>query len=73
MTLQDHCAGCGGTFFLKDFETSQKIFERKRRSIEGTRARTVVTGCPSCMIQLETGAGDMVRIKHIAQVIDEAL
>lgn len=73
MTLQDHCAGCGGTFFLKDFETSQKIFERKRRSIEDTRARTVVTGCPSCMIQLETGAGDIIRVKHIAQIIDDAL
>ena len=30
----DRCAGGAGTYLVKDYETSQKIFDRKRRAIE---------------------------------------
>ena len=51
----DRCAGGAGTYLVKDYETSQKIFERKRRAIEQSGADTVATSCPACMIQLRTG------------------
>ncbi|MDH5640276.1 MAG: FAD-binding oxidoreductase, partial [Nitrospira sp.] len=33
MTDADRCAGGAGTFVVKDYETSQKIFERKARAV----------------------------------------
>ena len=51
----DRCAGGAGTYLVKDFETSQRIVERKRRAVEQSGAKVVATSCPACMIQLRTG------------------
>ena len=68
----DRCAGGAGTFILKDYETSQRIFERKRRAIQQSGAEVVVTSCPACMIQLQNGLRGAVRVKHIAQMVLDA-
>jgi Fe-S oxidoreductase/FAD/FMN-containing dehydrogenase len=72
MTDADRCAGGAGTYIVKDYETSQKIFERKRRNIEQSGADTVATSCPACMIQLNNGMEGRVAVKHLAQVLQEA-
>ena len=54
----DRCAGGAGTYLVKDYDTSQKIFERKARNIEQSGANVVATSCPACMIQLNNGLGD---------------
>ncbi|MBX3234743.1 MAG: FAD-binding oxidoreductase [Nitrospiraceae bacterium] len=72
MTDADRCAGGAGTYIVKNYETSQRIFERKRRNIEQTGADTVATSCPACMIQLNNGLQGTVAVKHIAQVLQEA-
>lgn len=72
MTDADHCAGGAGTYLVKDYDTSQKIFDRKRRNIEQSGAKTVATSCPACMIQLNNGMRGRVAVKHVAQVLNEA-
>ncbi|MBA2487482.1 MAG: FAD-binding oxidoreductase [Nitrospira sp.] len=72
MTDADRCAGGAGTYLVKDYDTSQKIFERKRRNIEQSGAETVATSCPACMIQLNNGMRGRVAVKHVAQVLNDA-
>ena len=68
----DRCAGGAGTYLIKDYATSQKIFDRKARAIALADADVVATSCPACMIQLKNGVGDTVRVKHVAQLLQEA-
>jgi Fe-S oxidoreductase len=72
MADADRCAGGAGTFIVKDFDLSQRIFDRKRRAIEASGAGVVATSCPACMIRLRAGLGDGVRVAHVAQLADEA-
>jgi Fe-S oxidoreductase len=77
MTDADRCAGGAGTYIVKDYDTSQRIFERKRRAIAASGADVVATSCPACMIQLRNGLQEVpeangVEIKHIAQFLQEA-
>ncbi len=68
----DRCAGGAGTYIVKDYDTSRKIFERKARAIVQTGANVVATSCPACMIQLTNGVGNSVQIKHVAQLLQES-
>jgi Fe-S oxidoreductase len=68
----DRCAGGAGTYLVKDFETSQRIVERKRLAIEQSGAEVVATSCPACMIQLRTGLQGVAEVKHVAQLLKEA-
>jgi len=68
----DRCAGGAGTYIVKDYETSQKIFERKARAVEEVGADVVATSCPACMIQLKNGLQGRVEVKHVAQMLHEA-
>jgi FAD/FMN-containing dehydrogenase/Fe-S oxidoreductase len=67
----DRCAGGAGTYLVKDFDTSQRIMERKRDAIEQSGADIVATSCPACMIQLRTGLPARVQVKHVAQVLND--
>ena len=68
----DRCAGGAGTYLVKDFDTSQRIVERKRQAVEDSGANLVATSCPACMIQLRTGLRGAAEVKHVAQLIQEA-
>ncbi len=68
----DRCAGGAGTYLVKDFDTSQRIMERKRQAIEQSGAAVVATSCPACMIQLRTGLPAAVQVKHVAQVLRDS-
>lgn len=68
----DRCAGGAGTFIVKDYETSQRIFERKRAAIRDSGAEIVATSCPACMIQLQNGLRGEVEVRHIAELLSEA-
>lgn len=69
----DRCAGGAGTYLVKDYTTSQNIFERKRRAILESGADVVATSCPACMIQLRNGLDDRVRVAHVAELLQEAV
>jgi len=68
----DRCAGGAGTFVVKDYDTSQKIFERKARAVEQVGAEVVATSCSACMIQLKNGLAETVEVKHVAQLLNDA-
>jgi FAD/FMN-containing dehydrogenase/Fe-S oxidoreductase len=68
----DRCAGGAGTYLVKEFETSQRIVERKRQAVAQSGAELVATSCPACMIQLKTGLPRTIAVKHIAQVLQES-
>ncbi len=68
----DRCAGGAGTFIVKDYDTSQKIFERKRAAIRDSGAQIVATSCPACMIQLKNGLRGEVEVRHIVELLREA-
>ena len=68
----DRCAGGAGTFIVKDYDTSRKIFERKSRAVKQAGAEVVATSCPACMIQLKNGLRQGVEVKHVAQMLLEA-
>jgi FAD/FMN-containing dehydrogenase/Fe-S oxidoreductase len=68
----DRCAGGAGTYLVKDFDSSQRIVERKRQAVEQSGAGTVATSCPACMIQLRTGLRGAAKVKHVAQLLQEA-
>ncbi|MBK9306488.1 MAG: FAD-binding oxidoreductase [Nitrospira sp.] len=68
----DRCAGGAGTYVVKDYDTSQKIFDRKARAVRQTGANVVATSCPACMIQLKNGLPDSVQVKHVAQLLQDA-
>jgi Fe-S oxidoreductase len=68
----DRCAGGAGTYLVKDYDTAQRIFERKRRAILESGAEVVATSCPACMIQLTNGLRGAVPVKHVAELLHEA-
>jgi FAD/FMN-containing dehydrogenase/Fe-S oxidoreductase len=74
MADADRCAGGAGTYLVKNYDTSQKIFERKRRAIAASGADVVATSCPACMIQLRNGLQEAngIEVKHLAQLLQEA-
>jgi Fe-S oxidoreductase len=69
----DRCAGGAGTFIVKNYDLSSQVFERKRRAIAATGADVVATSCPACMIQLNNGLRGRVKVKHVVELLEEAL
>jgi FAD/FMN-containing dehydrogenase/Fe-S oxidoreductase len=67
----DRCAGGAGTYIIKDYETAQRIFARKRAAIEASGADIVATSCPASMIQLKNGLPGGVRVRHIAELLSD--
>ena len=49
------CCGLGGTYGLSNRQTSLDILSQKTGRVMDVRAKSVVTGCPGCMIQLNDG------------------
>lgn len=71
------CCGSAGVYNVTQPEMSRRLMERKTGHVLATRADTVVSSNPGCMIQLEAGlraagAGKRVRVRHIVELLDEA-
>ena len=55
--------------------TADQLAARKLDNAAATRAPTIVTANPGCLLQLQAGAarrGLAVEVRHIADVLDEA-
>jgi glycolate oxidase iron-sulfur subunit len=71
----DLCCGGAGTFALRERQLSLKVLDRKMENFARTGADTLVTACPSCLLQLGYGArrkGLKLRVLHTVQVLDQA-
>ncbi len=68
------CCGFGGTYSSKFPHISAEILARKLDDFEKTGAKTIVTECPGCVMQLRGGAvkrGGKMDVRHIVEVLDE--
>ncbi|MGB9803609.1 (Fe-S)-binding protein [Desulfofundulus sp.] len=74
MAESDRCCGSAGSFCLTHYELSMKILKRKVENIKATGAQTVVTGCPSCRLQIEYGlnqAGIFIPVVHTVELLSQ--
>lgn len=72
----DRCCGFGGIMRVTHTQLSDGIADVKARNIVATRARTVVTGCPGCGMQIREGlarAGSDIQVLHTVQLLEKAL
>jgi glycolate oxidase iron-sulfur subunit len=70
------CCGFAGFFSLHFKDMSRSIGRKKIENITNTMADTVVTSCPGCVMQLESlkrEANVKVNVRHIVEVIAEAM
>ncbi|MNK54485.1 Lactate utilization protein A [compost metagenome] len=72
----DWCCGGAGSYALLQPDMSKALLERKLEAIAETEARMIVTGNPSCLMQIGPGLSRLPKgpeILHTVQVIDRAL
>ena len=76
MTRADRCCGSGGLYGLTHPKTSRSILRSKTDAIRATGAKTIVTGCPGCIIQLRDGIRhyrEEIEVCHIIETLAGAL
>jgi L-lactate dehydrogenase complex protein LldE len=72
MVPEEECCGFGGTFSVKFADLSGAMARTKIEAIQKTGAKTVVSGDPSCLMQIQgalSRAGSDVRTLHLAEVL----
>jgi glycolate oxidase iron-sulfur subunit len=75
MAKPDACCGSGGSYALTHPGTSSEIAKRKAADAASTRATTVTTGCPACMMQLLDSTqrfGSKQRVRHYISLLADA-
>ncbi|MGH3437237.1 MAG: (Fe-S)-binding protein [Sciscionella sp.] len=68
----DVCCGFGGTFALKNAETSTAMLSDKMRSVLGTGAEVVTAGDNSCLMHIGGGLSRLrtgTRALHLAEIL----
>ena len=71
--VKDHCCGIAGTFGMKacNFDQSMRMGRPLFHSIDATGTNIVATGCGTCKMQIEQGAG--VRVVHPIKIVRDSL
>ncbi len=70
------CCGGGGIFSIYHYDVGMGILKQKISSIKETRAETVATFCPACIMQLRHGLwknGGKVTVAHPVQLLAQSL
>ncbi|MGC5341758.1 (Fe-S)-binding protein [Streptomyces sp. DT171] len=68
----DSCCGFGGTFAMKNAETSAAMLKDKTRAVDTTGAAVCTAGDSSCLMQIGGGlsrTGSGTRTLHLAQIL----
>ena len=68
----DQCCGFGGTFAVKNADTSAAMLADKMRHVLGTAAEVCTAGDSSCLMHIGGGLGRLrsgVRTLHLAEVL----
>jgi glycolate oxidase iron-sulfur subunit len=76
MKNADRCCGFGGVMRITHGDLSNAIGGDKAAMIIATGASAVVTGCPSCRMQIRAAlrrAGSDIDVVHTVQILEEAL
>ncbi|MCY9411478.1 (Fe-S)-binding protein, partial [Bacillus haynesii] len=74
MKNAESCCGSAGIYNIVESEMSMKILDTKMEAAAATRAATIVTANPGCLLQMKLGierAGltDQVRAVHLADLL----
>lgn len=74
----DRCCGAAGTYAVTQAVLSDRILDKKMGQVEQTGAATVVVANPPCHLEMlegvqRAGLQEQVRVRHIADVLAEAL
>lgn len=76
MAAPDRCCGSAGIYSIVQREMSQRLLESKMDDVQATRATTIATANPGCMMQLESGLrqrGLQAQVVHVIELLDEAM
>ncbi|EWH22797.1 (Fe-S)-binding protein [Bacillus haynesii] len=78
MQNAESCCGSAGIYNIVESEMSMKILDTKMEAAAATRAATIVTANPGCLLQMKLGierAGltDRVKAVHLADLLLEAV
>ncbi len=77
MPEADLCCGFGGSFSIKEYESSQKILQRKMKDADEIAPDLLVAGCPGCVLQLGEGSvkysSGEIKVKHIVDYLYEVI
>jgi L-lactate dehydrogenase complex protein LldE len=68
----DQCCGFGGTFALKNPDTSTAMLADKLRHVTGTGAEVLTAGDASCLMQVGGGLSRLragTRTLHLAEIL----
>jgi L-lactate dehydrogenase complex protein LldE len=68
----DVCCGFGGTFAVKNADTSTAMLADKMRNVLGTRAQAVAAGDSSCLMHIGGGLSRLqagVKTIHLAEIL----
>ena len=72
LPMADSCCGFGGTFALKNSDTSAAMLADKMAAVIGTGAQVCTAGDASCLMHIGGGlsrAGSTVRTVHLAEIL----
>lgn len=76
MANPDSCCGGAGSFALTHGELSRRIGQKKAGSIGAAGAEKLVTGCPSCLMQLTDNLQRLgikhMEVLHTVELLDRA-
>lgn len=70
------CCGFGGTFSIEHPEVSRRVLAHKLEHAQATGADTIVADNPGCIMHMQgalDASGSPMKVKHLAEVLDEAL
>jgi glycolate oxidase iron-sulfur subunit len=70
------CCGSAGFYNITETETSLELLAEKMRHAQSTRAQTVVTANPGCLLQLRSGAaihGTSQEVLHVIELLDRSM
>jgi glycolate oxidase iron-sulfur subunit len=69
------CCGSAGIYNVTQTETSLQLLAEKMRHAQSTRAQTIVTANPGCLLQLRAGAAihkTDQEVLHVVELLDRA-
>jgi glycolate oxidase iron-sulfur subunit len=76
LAYPDLCCGSAGVYNLQHPEMSSTILDAKMDDIRASGASLLISANPGCILQLRKGIDEAnlsIGVKHIAEVLDEAL
>lgn len=74
----DQCCGSAGVYNITQPEMSMQILDRKMGTVNDTKATTIITTNPGCLLQMKLGIeregkSDSMRAVHLADFLLESL